>query len=64
MPKHARDEFETWEEINERCFCYYCGKETPDTKALQDHQKAKHLQCTVSRPCLTHPRLYCYVTTC
>lgn len=32
----------------ERNFCFYCDKVCVDLKALQDHMKAKHLQCQVS----------------
>lgn len=44
-PKRKR---ETLEEIKAKCFCWYCEKTCSDLKALQDHQKAKHLQCQVS----------------
>ena len=38
----------TEEEYMQQVFCYYCLLRYPDLKALQDHQKSKHLQCQVS----------------
>ena len=45
--KSAKRPRETLEELLERPFCYYCGKDFDHQGILHDHQKAKHFKCIV-----------------